>query len=291
MLPLADFIVKNMQVVRTKKEMESIVKSILLKNKTIGFVPTMGYLHSGHLSLLKAAQKNNDISVCSIFVNPTQFNNSEDFKLYPRNEKQDFELLETNGCDIVFAPEVDLVNDIEDIALDLQGVDNLMEGKFRPGHFKGVVNIVALLFNIVQPNAAYFGEKDFQQLAIVKMLAKAHFSSIEIMPCSTLREESGLAMSSRNARLSEEEKQKALAISKALFYIKEEAKGLKDTKQLKEKAIDLFFKNGELQLEYLEISDADSLQAIEVISTKKAVVCIAAFCGKVRLIDNIVINY
>lgn len=290
MLPLADFIVKNMQVVRTKKEMESIVKSILLKNKTIGFVPTMGYLHSGHLSLLKSAQKNNDISVCSIFVNPTQFNNSEDFKLYPRNETQDFELLETNGCDIVFAPDVDLVNDIDEIKLELQGVDNLMEGKFRPGHFKGVVNIVALLFKIVQPTAAYFGEKDFQQLAIVKMLAKAHFPSIQIVPCSTLRETSGLAMSSRNARLSEEEKQKALAISKALFYIKEEVKNTNTTLELKQKAIDLFFKNGEVELEYLEISDVDSLLPIDKIE-QRAVVCIAAFCGKVRLIDNIIINY
>jgi len=290
MLPLADFIVRNMQVVRTKNEMESIVKSMLSKNETIGFVPTMGCLHIGHLSLLRAAQKNNDISVCSIFVNPTQFNNMEDYMLYPRNEKNDFQLLETNGCDIVFAPEADLVNDIEEITLDLRGVDNLMEGKFRPGHFKGVLNIVALLFKIVQPSAAYFGEKDFQQLAIVKMLVKAHFPSIHIVPCSTLREESGLAMSSRNARLSEEEKQKALAISKALFYIRDAAKSTKGTKELKEKAIDLYFKNGELQLEYLEISDVDSLLPLDNIE-QKAVVCIAAFCGKVRLIDNIVINY
>lgn len=289
MLPLADFIAQSMQVVRTKKDMESIVKSILLKNKTVGFVPTMGYLHSGHLSLLKTAQKSNDVSVCSIFVNPTQFNNTEDFKLYPRNEKHDFELLETNGCDIVFAPEDELVNYIEDIALDLKGVDSLMEGKFRPGHFKGVVNIVALLFTIVKPSAAYFGEKDFQQLAIVKMLAKSHFPAIEIVSCATSREESGLAMSSRNARLSKEEKQKALAISKALFYIKEEAKSTKETQELKEKAIDLFFKSGELKLDYLEISDMHSLLHIEKIE-QRAVVCIAAFCGKVRLIDNIVIN-
>ncbi len=290
MLPLSDFMGQNMQVVRTKNEMEIVVKSMLSKNQTIGFVPTMGCLHSGHLSLLKAAQKNNDISVCSIFVNPTQFNNIEDYMLYPRNEKNDLQLLETNGCDIVFAPEADLVNAIEEITLDLLGVDSLMEGKFRPGHFKGVVNIVALLFKIVQPSAAYFGEKDFQQLAIVKMLAKAHFPSVHIALCSTLREESGLAMSSRNARLSAEEKQEALAISKALFYIKDAAKSTKGTKELKEKAIDLYFKNGELQLEYLEISDVDSLLPLDTIE-HTAVVCIAAFCGKVRLIDNIVINY
>ena len=271
--------------------MESIVKSILSKNQTIGFVPTMGYLHSGHLSLLDFAQKNNNFSVCSIFVNPTQFNNPEDFKLYPRDEKRDFELLETKGCDFVFAPGDELVNDIVDIALDLGGVENLMEGKFRPGHFKGVVNIVHLLFSIVQPTKAYFGEKDFQQLAIVKMLAKKYFQQLTIVPCATLREPSGLAMSSRNARLSAEEKEKALAISKALFFLKEEAKTNKIVSELKEKATKLFFRDGALQLEYLEISDTETLQPVQEISTQKVVVCIAAFCGKVRLIDNIIINY
>jgi pantoate--beta-alanine ligase len=290
MLPLAGFIVKNMQVIRNRQEMESIVKSMLLKGNTIGFVPTMGYLHNGHLSLIEEAKAANDFCVCSIFVNPTQFNNIEDFNLYPRNEKHDFELLETKDCDFVFAPNAELVKDIEVVNLDLQGVENLMEGKFRPGHFTGVVNIVALLFKIVQPTVAYFGEKDFQQLAIVKMLANKHFPKLKIKPCPTLREASGLAMSSRNVRLSEDEKQKALAISKALFFIKDEAIKAKKVAELKEKAIQRFFENSDLQLEYLEISDAESLLPLEIID-KKAVVCIAAFCGKVRLIDNIIINY
>jgi len=280
-----------MQIVRTKQEMESLVQNLLLKQKSIGFVPTMGYLHEGHLSLISAAKKENNVVICSIFVNPTQFNNPEDYKLYPRNEERDFKMLEENTCDIVFAPGPELVGDIKQVSLNLNGIDTVMEGKFRPGHFQGVINIVSLFFQIVKPTSAYFGQKDFQQLAIVQQLAKANFPSLNIVPIPTKREENGLAMSSRNARLSEEEKIKALQISAALFFIKEASKDIKDCSVLKKTAIEKFFSNGDLELEYLEISNAETLETLVHLSKVKAVVCIAAFCGKVRLIDNIVINY
>ncbi len=270
--------------------METIASVFRAGGKRIGFVPTMGFLHEGHLSLIRRAKENNDVVVCSIFVNPTQFNNAEDFELYPRNETADFALLESVKCDIVFAPENDFVNEIMNVNIDLKGIDNLLEGKFRPGHFKGVVNIVSLLFEKVKPNKAYFGQKDFQQLAIVKELAKQKFPEIEIVACATLREQDGLAMSSRNARLSEEQKQLSLNISAALRFIEEKSIQEKEVNTLKKLAIEKFFNSG-LDLEYLEVIDSETLQTIDVISHKTVVVCVAAFAGKVRLIDNIIINY
>lgn len=280
-----------MQVIRSKYEMEALVNNIVLEGKTIGFVPTMGYLHEGHLSLIEAAKKDNDVVICSIFVNPTQFNNPEDYQLYPRNEERDFKMLEGAFCDCVFAPGVELVKDIVDVPLQFNGIDEVMEGKFRPGHFKGVVNIVSLLFQIAQPTRAYFGQKDFQQLAIIQQLAKSNFPKLTIVPIPTLREKSGLAMSSRNARLSEDEKVKALQISAALFFMKEKASEIINCSDLKKLAMEQFFSTSDLELEYLEISDAETLKPLSQINQHKAVICIAAFCGKVRLIDNIIINY
>lgn len=271
--------------------MEALIEAYRNEGKSIGFVPTMGYLHDGHASLVRESVKNNDITICSIFVNPTQFNNPEDFRLYPKDEKGDIALLEKNDCDVLFIPADDFVNDIVNVDLELKGVDRVLEGEFRPGHFKGMVNIVSLLFQVVPANRAYFGQKDFQQLAIVQMLAAQKFPEIEIVPSPTVRETSGLAMSSRNARLSDSEKQNALKISQALFSIRDKAQAIRDTQMLKQEAIKDFFSSRDLQLEYLEIVDA---QTLEVISELKkgvpAVVCVAAFSGKVRLIDNVIIS-
>ncbi|MCX6182868.1 MAG: pantoate--beta-alanine ligase [Bacteroidetes bacterium] len=280
-----------MLVVRKRKEMEALVRLYKEEKKSTGFVPTMGYLHEGHASLVRESVKNNDVTVCSIFVNPTQFNNPEDFRLYPKDEKGDISLLMKNGCDVLFLPEDDFVNEIVDVDIDLNGIDKVLEGEFRPGHFKGMVNIVSLLFQVLSPDKAYFGQKDFQQLCIVQLLAAQKFTSIEIIPSPIVREQSGLAMSSRNARLSEEEMQSALNISKALFSIRDAILNNRDSASLKKKAIKDFFSAGDLKLEYLEIVDAQTLQPVlEVPKARPVVVCVAAFAGKVRLIDNIIIN-
>ncbi len=280
-----------MLIVRKRKEMEALVRGYKAENNKIGFVPTMGYLHEGHASLIRQSVANNSITICSIFVNPTQFNNPEDFRLYPKNEKGDVELLQQNKCDVLFIPGDEFVNDILDVMIDMKGADKILEGEFRPGHFKGMVNIVALLFQVVQPHKAYFGQKDFQQLCIVQMLRAQKFPKIEIIPSPTIREESGLAMSSRNARLSKEEKQNALKISQALFSIREHSKQIWSAKTLKDQAIKDFFSSEELKLEYLEIVDAQTLVPVsDLASGLPIVVCIAAFAGKVRLIDNIIIN-
>jgi len=191
----------------------------------------------------------------------------------------------------LFIPGDELVEDILEINIDLQGADKILEGEFRPGHFKGMVNIVSLLFQIVQPDRAYFGQKDFQQLFIVRMLAAQKFPKTKIISSPIVREATGLAMSSRNSRLSQEEKQSALNISKALYFIQELAKLISQTKILKEQAIKEFFNSGDLKLEYLEIVDSQTLAPVSELGPNLSiVVCIAAFAGKVRLIDNIIIN-
>ena len=271
--------------------MEDLVRQFKLKNLSIGFVPTMGYLHEGHASLIRQSLSDYQFTICSIFVNPTQFNNPEDFKLYPKDEKRDIQLLQNNGCDALFIPGDEFVNDILDVSIDMKGLDKILEGEFRPGHFKGMVNIVSLLFQVVQPDKAYFGQKDFQQLCIVQMLAAQKFPAIKIVSAPIVREPDGLAMSSRNARLSKEEKQNALKISQALFSIQQHSQNIHDSKTLKEQAIKEFFTSEELRLEYLEIVDVQTLAPVpKLFPGNTAVVCIAAFAGKVRLIDNIIIN-
>ncbi len=290
-LPLRPFYDTIMLIIRKRKDMEDLVRQYKLKNLSIGFVPTMGYLHEGHASLIRQSFNDQQITICSIFVNPTQFNNPEDFKLYPKDEKGDIKLLQDNGCDALFIPGDEFVNDILDVSIDMKGLDKILEGEFRPGHFKGMVNIVSLLFQIVQPDKAYFGQKDFQQLCIVRMLAAQKFPKVEIVAAPIVRETEGLAMSSRNARLSKEEKQNAGKISQALFSIQKRSKQIHTAKVLKEQAIKDFFSSEDLKLEYLEIVDAQTLVPVsELFSGLSAVVCVAAFSGKVRLIDNIVIN-
>lgn len=271
--------------------MEALVRLYKSGNKSIGFVPTMGYLHDGHASLIRQSLENNSITICSIFVNPTQFNNPEDFRLYPKNEKGDVVLLQKNACDVLFIPEEDFVKEILDVNIDMKGIDKVLEGEFRPGHFKGMVNIVSLLFQIVAPDRAYFGQKDFQQLRIVQMLVAQKFSEIEIVPAPIVREASGLAMSSRNVRLSPEEKHKALKIAQALFFIREQSWQVSDVKVLKEQALKEFFNAGDVKIEYLEIIDAQTFTPVSKLSPKLSIiVCVAAFVGKVRLIDNVSIN-
>ena len=256
--------------------------------KSIGFVPTMGALHDGHLSLVNQAVEDNDLVVVNIYVNPTQFNNPEDLALYPRTLEADLALLEGYKNVFVFHPDFETVYPKEDgyIPFDLGVLNQVMEGKFRPGHFEGVAHVVHNLFQLVQPNRAYFGRKDFQQLAVIRKMTEHFQFPIEIIACDTLRQVDGLAMSSRNMRLSESEKQEALIIWETLQFVKQNKSKL--SPQLLSEQAKTFFSAGKLELEYLEIVNESSLETAQDWS-QPTVCCIAAYCGTVRLIDNLLL--
>lgn len=274
-------------------ELHKHLQSISTAHSTIGFVPTMGALHQGHLSLLKKSMENNTISVISIFVNPTQFNNPEDLAKYPRTLESDVEKIKTvSNTIIVYAPTVEDIYEGNTISqhYNFDGLEHQMEGKFRPGHFDGVGTIVKRLFEIVKPTNAYFGEKDFQQLQIVKKLVEKEKIPVTIIGCPIFREVNGLAMSSRNERLSENEKQEASLIYKTI----KEAKTLFGTKSAKEVSdfVSKTFKNHPIfELEYFEIADeATLLPCIRKSRNKKYRAFIAVFVNKIRLIDTISLN-
>lgn len=282
-----------MQIITTKLELSNQMAACIRQGKSIGFVPTMGALHAGHASLVKQACAENAVCVVSVFVNPTQFNNKEDLLKYPRNIKKDAELLADLGVDFVFAPTPEEMYSQEEMqqefSFDFAGLDQVMEGKMRPGHFNGVVQVVSRLFDLVQPTRAYFGEKDFQQLAIIHhMVERSSFSErytgLKIVDCPIVRENSGLAMSSRNERLSEQEKQTAVAISKTLFDSLQWAKTA-SVKEVQQRVIDTINNVDGLEVEYYEIVDKNTLQPTDV--WDNAVGCVTVYCGPVRLIDNI----
>ena len=278
-----------MKVVVTKSELKEMLDAYRNDGKSIAFVPTMGALHEGHASLVRRSVDENDVTVVSVFVNPTQFNDANDLANYPRTLDADCKLLEKVGADIVFAPAVKEMYPEEDTRVfSFAPLDTVMEGAFRHGHFNGVAQIVSKLFYAVEPHRAYFGEKDFQQLAIIREMVRQLSLSVEIIGCPIVREKDGLAMSSRNTLLSADERERALTISRTLFKSLEYAKinTLAETKAFVENAI-----NGTsgLYLEYFQIVDGNTLQEIaEWSDSDYAVGCIALFCGKVRLIDNIV---
>ena len=277
-----------MKIVNSIKDLKAYLAEAKQDNKKIGFVPTMGALHNGHLSLVQHCVKNNDVCVVSVFVNPTQFNDKHDLETYPRTLEADCVLLESAGCDYVFAPSVEEMYPEPDTrTFDLGTVSEVMEGAKRPGHFNGVCQIVSKLFDAVQPDRAYFGEKDFQQLAIIREMVRQLKYNLEIVGCSIVREEDGLALSSRNKRLSAEERENALNISRTLFKSRNFAAThtVSETQKMVEDAIEAA---PGLRLEYFEIVDGNTLQKInDWENTSYAVGCITVFCGEVRLIDNI----
>ncbi|MEN9401242.1 MAG: hypothetical protein RL632_2345 [Bacteroidota bacterium] len=277
----------GMPTVYTTAHVLSSIISSAKKTGTVGFVPTMGALHEGHLSLVKRALAENDLVVVSIFVNPTQFNNAEDLSAYPRTLDSDLELLSIFDRVIVYAPSVEDIYPKNDFfeAIDLGDLDTVLEGAFRPGHFQGVVHVVRNLFYIVQPHTAYFGEKDFQQLAVIRRMVKVLNFNIQIVACPTYRAENGLALSSRNMRLSAQGRVDALIISEAMHYMKGLGRDLTPSEVVEKGKI--FFSSGKLDLEYLEIVDADNLTILTDEWTDRAVCCIAAYCEEVRLIDNL----
>jgi pantoate--beta-alanine ligase len=279
-----------MKVFHKVSELQSYLAQFK-QNNSIGFVPTMGALHAGHISLIKRAKRENDLNVTSIFVNPTQFDKEEDLLKYPKTLESDLQKLQGN-CDIIFVPDVNEVYPslVTSQVFNFEGLDKTMEGAFRKGHFDGVGTVVKRLFEIVEPDRAYFGEKDFQQLTIIKKMVETEHLSVIIVNCPIEREKDGLAMSSRNQRLTEEQRNqsplifKTLQRAQAMFAENEIA-------SIKKMVEDTFAKNQVLDLEYFEIADIETLQpTLQKIDNKTYRGFIAVFADSVRLIDNIALN-
>ena len=282
-----------MKIFSEKKQIQKFIEQNKLKNQTIGFVPTMGALHQGHLTLVKQALENNTLAVVSIFVNPTQFDNAEDLKKYPRTLEKDIDLLKTLSNEIIiYAPSVHDIYEGQTIAqhFSFDGLEFEMEGEFRDGHFDGVGTIVKRLFEIVTPNNAYFGEKDFQQLAIIRKLVEKHNIPVKIFGCKIHRESNGLAMSSRNSRLKPEYKKAAPFIYKTLVAAKEKFK-TESANKITEWVQNEFLKHDLLELEYFIIADIKTLKTVKRKSKNKTYrAFIAVYVDDIRLIDNIALN-
>jgi pantoate--beta-alanine ligase len=255
--------------------------------QTIGFVPTMGALHAGHMSLIAMSRADCDLTVCSIFVNPKQFNDKNDLNRYPRTPEADAKMLEKAGCDILFTPsEGEIYPDSSETTFYFHGVDSILEGASRPGHFSGVALVVARLFEIVRPDKAYFGSKDYQQVVIVRMLVKQLSIPVDIIAAPIIREKDGLAMSSRNALLSRDERDAAALIPAVIQKARERARtsGIAAARKLVEQA---FKGHPILRLDYYEVRDAETLAPLSSLDGKPAVSLLAVYCGKIRLIDNL----
>lgn len=277
-----------MIVISKVNELEKAVEAFRIEGKSIGLVPTMGALHQGHLSLVERCRRENDVVVVSVFVNPTQFNNKEDLRTYPRTEDADKSLLAGAGCDIVFMPTVEEVYPEPDTRVfDLGPVAEVMEGAMRPGHFNGVAQIVSKLFMMVKPDRAYFGEKDFQQIAVIRQMVKTEGFKLQIVACPIVREADGLALSSRNVRLSPEARQTAPAIYRTLQESLDYAKShtVAQTQKFVTDRINSF---PEMEVEYYQIVDGTTLMPMTSWDESNYIVgCVTAYCGGVRLIDNI----
>ncbi len=277
-----------MKVFETINELQSHLDALRESGKTIGFVPTMGALHDGHIQLVKTCVSQNDVTVVSIFVNPIQFNNPEDLAKYPRTVEPDSEKLESAGCSVLFTPsEKEMYPEPDTTVMEFGGLEKVMEGRFRPGHFRGVGVVVKKLFEIVKPHRAYFGEKDFQQLAIIQYMVRKLEIPVEIIPCATIREADGLAMSSRNMRLTAEQRTAAPGIYAALINARENYSWFIPS-GLEKLVMTEIEQNHELKVEYATVANAVTLQPFEDwMDAEHAVLCVAVFAGKVRLIDNI----
>ena len=281
-----------MIILKYVADVASQLNKLRTAKSSIGFVPTMGALHDGHMSLLEKCKETCDITICSIFINPTQFNNADDFKKYPVSLENDIYLLEKKDCDILFLPEVSEMypEGIESKKhFDLGYLENILEGKFRPGHFQGVCQVVKRLLQIVAPTHLFLGQKDYQQCMVIKRLLEIENLNIELIICKTLREKSGLAMSSRNLRLNEEQREQAAEIHKTLINLKQKIKP-GSVSHLKKEAVE-YLSNKNIKPEYVEIAEAGNLKAIEEWDgTTELVALAAAFIGDVRLIDNILLK-
>jgi len=277
-----------MEIFTTRKALRQYLFQIRDLNKTVGLVPTMGALHEGHLSLIKAAQLVSDVVVCSVFVNPTQFNDPADLEKYPRTIEADIKMLQAINCDVLFNPTVNEIYDThEQWHLPLGELENLLEGKFRPGHYQGVTQVVSILFRLVEPDKAYFGQKDYQQFLIISKMAGMMHLPVKLVMCPIKREPDGLAMSSRNVHLNHEDHMHALVLSKTLNWVKDNF-GVSDIARLKKEAQLMIGHESGVELEYFEIANGDTLNPAKE-NDRKIVALVAARVGKTRLIDNMVL--
>ncbi len=298
-----------MEIIRSAREMQRWTMARRCDNKTIGFVPTMGALHEGHLALARRAQRENDVFVASVFVNPTQFAPGEDFEKYARPFERDCQLLQSCGCDVVFAPSAEEMypashsqlstrNDVSHSANNVQTIVEVLqlsevwEGAIRPGHLRGVATIVIKLFHLTNPSRAYFGEKDYQQLKVIEHMVRDLWLDVEIVPCETIRESDGLALSSRNAYLNAAQRQSATILSRALQAGIDAAKnGERDVKRLNSVIEQVCLSEPQLQIQYIAIVNSETLEPLETLNEHPARVLIAAKIGTTRLIDNMAIYY
>lgn len=277
-----------MEIVREISQLRAGLDAARAKGKTIGLVPTMGALHQGHLSLVEKARQECDVVVVSVFVNPTQFNNPEDLRTYPRTEQADCELLKAAGVDFAFVPSVEEMYPEPDTRVfDLGPVAEVMEGAMRPGHFNGVAQVVSKLFAIVRPDRAYFGEKDFQQIAVIRRMVELEGFDLEIVSCPIMRHTDGLAMSSRNVRLTSEQRAEAPAIHRALEASLAYARQLTPAQTI-DRVVDEINSHPFMEVEYYQIVDGKTMQPIsDWAESAEPVGCVTVYCGDVRLIDNI----
>jgi pantoate--beta-alanine ligase len=279
-----------MDIFKEIEPLKAFLRQEKIGGRSLGFVPTMGALHQGHLALIKASKHENALTVCSIYVNPTQFNNPSDLAKYPRTLDQDIELLRNTGCDVLFCPDNDEMYSSESrIKFDFGALDKVLEGSYRPGHFSGVALVVSKLFHIVSPDKAYFGQKDFQQFKIIEMLVDELKFNISLRCMPIEREADGLAMSSRNARLSPKQRKEAIIFYKSLQDARELLKKGNSMKNIHEVIKSKFENTTEGRLEYLELVDATNLTLLENVSDK-AILLIAGYVGEVRLIDNLLLK-
>ncbi|MFC1624580.1 pantoate--beta-alanine ligase [Candidatus Omnitrophota bacterium] len=280
-----------MKIYKSIKSLAEKIDGVKRKNKTIGFVPTMGFLHEGHLSLMRKAREDSDYLVVSIFVNPIQFGPREDFKKYPRDLKRDLGLCKINGVDVVFVPKRETIYPKDFFThVDVENLTTGLCGAQRPGHFKGVVTIVAKLFNIVKPDIAYFGQKDAQQAIVIKKMAEDLNMPVKIKIMPIVREKDGLAMSSRNIYLTPEERREALSIQRSLKLVKDlYRKGERRSKNITQKMRKTILKEKDAKIDYISIVDLERLKEVDRIS-KKTLVALAVRIGETRLIDNVILN-
>lgn len=280
-----------MKIFQHKEDLIAEIELLKGKAKTIGFVPTMGSLHKGHLSLVKLARKECDIVICSIFINPTQFNDPNDYQLYPKHEGSDTKMLIEAECDVLYLPKVSDIypNGVEKLSYPLSQLGDVLEGKYRPGHFDGVIEVVKRLFDIVYADRAYFGMKDYQQLAVIRWMVDHFKLAIKIIGGPIIRNNNGLALSSRNERLNDDQFKSALKLSQSLFYIQENFRN-SSFQTLYTTALSDLEKDSNINIEYFELANAHTLQPIFNFDEARSVgVFLAAKIGEVRLIDNIIL--
>lgn len=278
-----------MKSFKVQSELKSYLTSLNREKIKVGLVPTMGALHEGHLSLISASQQNCDLTVASIFVNPTQFNNPDDLLKYPKPLEKDIEMLNEVGCDVLFHPDVDEMYQKNEVwNYEVGFLNTVLEGDFRPGHYEGVTQIVYKLFNLVKPDRAFFGQKDYQQFLVISQMNQDFKLGIDLKACPIVREKDGLAMSSRNIRLNSQERNSALALYQSLKFVKDYYQKL-SLPELLEKAQDFFNNDELLNLEYFKICDINTLEEIKEEKATTAIALVACSVGETRLIDNVIL--